>query len=93
MSTYLIVDVTVHDPERFKEYARKSQPFVEKYARVYLVRGGEVEIQEGALTIETASQPKWTTLFRPQFKPSHPDQFVLKCQQLACGLPDYCHFV
>ncbi len=47
MSTYLVVDITVHDPEMLKEYARKSQPFVEKHGGIYLVRGGEVEIQEG----------------------------------------------
>ncbi len=47
MSTYLIVDITVHNPEMFKEYARKAQPFVEKHSGVYLVRGGEVQILEG----------------------------------------------
>lgn len=47
MSTYLVVDVTVKNPELFKEYARRSQPLVEKYGGTYLVRGGEVEIQEG----------------------------------------------
>ena len=47
MSAYLVVDITVHDPEMLKEYASKSKPFVEKYGGNYLVRGGEVEIQEG----------------------------------------------
>ena len=42
MSTYLVVDITVHDPEMLKEYASKSKPFVEKYGGNYLVRGGEV---------------------------------------------------
>jgi uncharacterized protein (DUF1330 family) len=47
MSAYLVVDIAVHDPEMFKEYARKSQPLVEKHGGVYLARGGEVDIQEG----------------------------------------------
>ncbi len=47
MSTYLIVDITVHNPEMFKEYVREAQPFVEKHSGVYLVRGGEVQITEG----------------------------------------------
>ena len=47
MSSYLVVDITVHDPEMFKDYARQSQPYVEKYGGIYRVRGGEVEIQEG----------------------------------------------
>ena len=47
MSAYLVVDVTAHDSEMFKEYARQSQFFVEKHGGIYRVRGGEVEIQEG----------------------------------------------
>jgi uncharacterized protein (DUF1330 family) len=47
MSAYLVVDITVHDPEMYKEYARNVPPFIEKYGGVYHVRGGEVETQEG----------------------------------------------
>jgi len=47
MNAYLVVDITVHDPEMYKEYARKVPPFIEKYGGVYHVRGGEVETQEG----------------------------------------------
>lgn len=47
MSAYLIVDITVHDPEMYREYVSKAPPFIEKYDGIYRVRGGEVEIQEG----------------------------------------------
>jgi uncharacterized protein (DUF1330 family) len=38
MSAYLVVDITVHDPEMYKEYAREVPPFIEKYGGVYHVR-------------------------------------------------------
>jgi uncharacterized protein (DUF1330 family) len=47
MSAYLVVDITVHDPEMYKEYVRKAPPFIEKHGGVYRVRGGAVETQEG----------------------------------------------
>ena len=47
MSAYLVVDITVHDPEKYKEYVRKAPPFIDKHNGVYRVRGGAVEAQEG----------------------------------------------
>ena len=47
MSAYMIVDITVHDPEGFKEYAGLVPSFVEKHQGKFVVRGGEVDIVEG----------------------------------------------
>ena len=47
MSAFLVVDITVHDPEMYKEYVSKAPPFIEKYGGVYRVRGGEVVTLEG----------------------------------------------
>lgn len=47
MSTYLLVDITVHDPEQFAEYVQKARPLVEKHGGVYRVRGGDVTVKEG----------------------------------------------
>ena len=47
MSVYLVVDITVHDPERYKEYVSQVPPFIEKHQGTYRVRGGKVEIKEG----------------------------------------------
>jgi len=30
MSAYLVVDITVHDPEMYQEYVRKAPPYIEK---------------------------------------------------------------
>jgi len=47
MSAYLIVDITVHDLEKYKEYAQQVPAFIEKHGGVYHVRGGDVETKEG----------------------------------------------
>ena len=47
MRTYLIVDITVHDLERFKEYVALVPAFIERHGGSYLVRGGRAETREG----------------------------------------------
>jgi len=47
MSAYIIVDITVHDEERYKEYVAVAPGFVEKHQGKYVVRGGETDVVEG----------------------------------------------
>jgi len=47
MSAYLIVDITIHDTERYQDYVRQVPALIEKHQGIYLIRGGEVEIKEG----------------------------------------------
>jgi len=47
MSAYIIVDITVHDPERYRDYVRAAPDFVARHGGRYLVRGGEVVPAEG----------------------------------------------
>ncbi len=47
MSTYLIADISVHDANRFREYAGQVPALIEKHQGRYLVRGGALELLEG----------------------------------------------
>lgn len=47
MSAYLIVDITVHDPDRYQDYVRQVADFIAKHQGSYLVRGGEAQVMEG----------------------------------------------
>ena len=47
MSAYIIVDIAVHDPEKYKEYVSVAPGFVEKHQGKYVVRGGNVTVAEG----------------------------------------------
>jgi len=47
MSAYVIVDITVHDPERYETYKSMAAPTVQQYDGRYIVRGGRAEQLEG----------------------------------------------
>ena len=48
MPSYVIADVEVTDPTKFKEYSNQVPSTVEKYGGKYLVRGGDTERAEGS---------------------------------------------
>src|SRR5262245_38512756 len=45
---YIYVEMTVHDPERFKQYTALSAPAVHAAGGRYIVRGARPELLEGA---------------------------------------------
>jgi len=47
MPAYFIVDNEVTDPTGFEEYRKQVPGTVEKYGGKFLVRGGQVQTQEG----------------------------------------------
>jgi len=47
MTTYVIADIEVTDPEGFEEYKKLAGPAVEQYGGKYIARGGRVETLEG----------------------------------------------
>lgn len=47
MPAYLIADITVRDPERYREYVENVPALVRKHGGVYRVRGGDLERLEG----------------------------------------------
>jgi len=47
MSAYVIVEVTITDPQLFQEYGKGVPATIAAYGGKYLVRGGSVEPKEG----------------------------------------------
>ena len=47
MAAYLIVRVTITDPERYGEYLKHGPRIVESFGGRYIVRGGEMTTVEG----------------------------------------------
>ncbi|MDP6822000.1 MAG: DUF1330 domain-containing protein [Dehalococcoidia bacterium] len=47
MAVYSVSDITVKDPEAYREYMALAAPLVEKFGGRYLVRGGQVTPGEG----------------------------------------------
>jgi uncharacterized protein (DUF1330 family) len=48
MTAYVILRITVHDPEKLKEYQKVAPSIIEQYGGKLLARGGEVASLEGA---------------------------------------------
>ena len=47
MPSYLIVNVDVHDPEKYEAYKTGVMPLVKRHRGEYLVRGGHHDVIEG----------------------------------------------
>lgn len=46
MPAYVVARMTVHDPDKLREYARLAPPYVAKYGGRYLTRGGDLTCLE-----------------------------------------------
>ena len=47
MPAYVILDITVTDPELFEEYKKLAPATIEAYGGRYIARGGKAEALEG----------------------------------------------
>lgn len=47
MPTYVIVEITIHDPKTYERYKELAPPSIFKYGGRYAARGGSVEALEG----------------------------------------------
>ena len=52
MAGYLIASITITDPEAFDRYRAQVAPVIERFGGRYLVRGGKMEVMEGAIGAE-----------------------------------------
>ena len=50
MSAYVVVNITVHDPEPYAQYRAMAPPTIAKYGGRYVARGGATEVMEGDWT-------------------------------------------
>jgi uncharacterized protein (DUF1330 family) len=69
MATYVIFDVDVQDPVRFKDFQTGVQPLIEASGARYLARGGECRVHEGdyqprrLVLFEFPSMEVWERLY------------------------------
>jgi uncharacterized protein (DUF1330 family) len=52
MPAYVIVNVRVRDPERYRDYAAGTPAAIARFGGRFLVRGGEVDVREGSWSPE-----------------------------------------
>jgi uncharacterized protein (DUF1330 family) len=49
MTTYLVVDTLLTNPELYEQYKLVAKPIVEKHGGTYLARGGKLSVKEDQL--------------------------------------------
>lgn len=75
MSAYVILDITVTNPELFEEYKKLAATTIEAYGGKYIARGGTADALEGdwipnrivILEFDSASRAK-TWLESPEYR-------------------------
>lgn len=51
MKAYVVVNVAIRDPERYKDYVKAATPTVAAHGGRYIARGGRAERLEGSVAI------------------------------------------
>lgn len=51
MKAYVIVNVAIRDPERYKDYVKAATPTVAAHGGKYIARGGRAERLEGSVAV------------------------------------------
>lgn len=49
MAGYVIVDTEIRDPEGYERYKALARPIAERFGGEYLVRGGEMQVDDADL--------------------------------------------
>ena len=60
MSAYVVVEIDIHDPEKYDRYRKLAPPSIAQYDGRYIVRGGTCQALEG-----TWSPPRFVMLQFP----------------------------
>lgn len=50
---YIVIDTAIHDPDAYEGYKAKVVPIVESYGGEYLIRGGEMIVDQNELWTPT----------------------------------------
>jgi uncharacterized protein (DUF1330 family) len=52
MAAYVIANISVTDPVRFRDYSAQVPAVLAQYGGRYIVRGGAIEVAEGSMTVD-----------------------------------------
>ena len=64
MAAYVIVDVTINDPQDYEEYKKLTPSSITAYGGKFIVRGGKTETLEGAWSPERIVVLEFPTIER-----------------------------
>jgi uncharacterized protein (DUF1330 family) len=85
MAAYVVVNVTIRDPERYEEYRRLATPTVGAYGGRYIARGGAVDVREGDWSPSRLVILEFPDVERARAWWSSPEYAPLKAIRQSCA--------
>jgi uncharacterized protein (DUF1330 family) len=88
MAAYVIVNVDIRDPERYRAYMREAPRIIQKHGGEYLVRGGQVEVMEGTWKPHRLVLLRFPDVQAARALLSDPEYLPLKAIRHECAQTD-----
>lgn len=88
MAGYVLLNVNVHDPDRYQEYTRLGPQTVAQYGGRYLVRGGPVERRDGGWTPKRLVIIEFPTIERARAWWDSPEYAPARALRESCADSD-----
>lgn len=88
MPAYIVVDVTVQDPEPYERYRALAPPSIALYGGRYLVRGGATEALEGTWHPSRLVILEFPTVERARAWWNSPEYAEAKALRQTCAQAD-----
>ena len=85
MPSYIVLEVTVHDPVVYDQYKAVAAPTLIRYGGRYLVRGGAAETLEGAWIPKRLVILEFPNTQRARDWWSSPDYAAAKALRQSCA--------
>lgn len=85
MPAFVVVQIEIHDPERYKRYIELAPPSIRQYGGKYIVRGGRVETLEGSWTPPRFVVLEFASVERARAWWSSPEYAEAKALRQACA--------
>ena len=85
MPAYIVVDIDIHDRERYERYKHMAPPSITLYGGRYLTRGGETGVLEGDWVPKRFVVLAFPTIERARAWWSSPEYAEAKALRQACA--------
>ena len=85
MTAYVVVDITITDPELYEEVKQRTPPIVAQYGGRYLARGGHMESLHGDWSPERLVLLAFDSLEQARAWESSPEYTTVKQIRERCA--------
>ena len=85
MPAYVVVNITIHDPERYQRYIQIAPPSIGVYGGCYVTRGGATDVKEGDWTPDRLVILQFPDVAKAQAWWASPEYAEAKALRQSCA--------